>query len=76
MSRRWAALSAERRSTERPEGLHDDVFDRPQRVHTRARLAAAPVLDFRKPNAADIHAAREPGGGQLLVRLDNGKAEQ
>jgi hypothetical protein len=63
-------------STERPEGLHDDVFDRPQRVHTRALLAAAPVLDIRKPNAADFHAEGELRGGQLLVRSDNGKAEQ
>jgi hypothetical protein len=69
-------LSAECRSTERPEGLRDDVFDRPQRASTRAALAAAPVLDFRKPTAADIHAARELSGGQLLVRSDNGKAEQ
>jgi hypothetical protein len=37
---------------------------------------AAPVQDFRKPVAADIHAARELSGGQLLVGLDNGKAEQ
>jgi hypothetical protein len=76
MSRRWAALSAERRTTERPEGLRDDVFDRPQHDLTRAALAAAPIPDFASRIAADIHAAREPGGGQLLVRLDNGKAEQ
>jgi hypothetical protein len=69
-------LSAERRSTERPEGFRDDVFNRPQRDSTSAPSAAAPVLDFRKPIAPDIHAVRELSGGQLLVRLDNGKAEQ
>jgi hypothetical protein len=39
-------------------------------------LRAAPVVDFREPAAADIRPARELGGGQLLVELNKGKAEQ
>jgi peptide/nickel transport system ATP-binding protein len=45
------------------QGARDDVFDRPQHDYTRALLAAAPVLDFHKPIAADIQPEGEPSGG-------------
>jgi peptide/nickel transport system ATP-binding protein len=34
------------------QGSRDDIFDRPQHDYTKALLAAAPVLDFSGPTAA------------------------
>jgi hypothetical protein len=41
----------------------------------RTPLAAALVLDLREPAPADIRATTELHGGQLLVAMDNEKAE-
>ncbi|MDQ8729262.1 ABC transporter ATP-binding protein [Bradyrhizobium sp. LHD-71] len=38
------------------QGSRDDIFDRPQHDYTKALLAAAPVLDFGKPDEQRVRA--------------------
>jgi peptide/nickel transport system ATP-binding protein len=38
------------------QGSRDDIFDRPQHDYTKALLAAAPVLDFTKPEEQRVPA--------------------
>jgi peptide/nickel transport system ATP-binding protein len=38
------------------QGSRDDIFDRPQHDYTKALLAAAPVLDFAKPEEQRVPA--------------------
>jgi peptide/nickel transport system ATP-binding protein len=38
------------------QGSRDDIFDRPQHDYTKALLAAAPVLDFTKPEEQRVRA--------------------
>jgi peptide/nickel transport system ATP-binding protein len=38
------------------QGSRDDIFDSPQHDYTRALLAAAPMVDFAKPEVARVPA--------------------
>jgi len=38
------------------QGSRDDIFDSPQHDYTRALLAATPMVDFARPEAARVPA--------------------